>query len=192
MQISYVLAVVLGLLAVVVVGWLVTRGSSQRVSHLKRRFGPEYDRVLKHHEGDSSKAEAELKAREQRLAGHRIRPLDSTERARFEREWDHLQTLFVDTPAGALKGAEDLLEEVMHVTGYPDSQAGEQRAADLSVRHAGVVHHYRSARLLTTPAGDEPVHTEDYRQAVVHYRALLDDLLQPGEAHAMQPREAHV
>ena len=39
--------------------------------------------------------------------------------------------------------------------------------------------HYRAARALAEESREGRANTEDLRQAVVHYRALFADLLQP-------------
>ena len=58
----------------------------------------------------------------------------------------------------------------------------EQRIADLSVDHAAVVQHYRSAHALHE-ANRTDADTEQLRLAIVHYRALFAELLgTPAEA----------
>jgi hypothetical protein len=87
--------------------------------------------------------------------------------------------------------AHGLINQVMRDRGYPTGDI-DQRLADLSVDHANVLDHYRAARELAhvnaeaggsareqNSGGD--VGTEDLRQAMVHYRALFADLLQPPE-----------
>ena len=62
----------------------------------------------------------------------------------------------------------------MRERGYPVEDF-EQQAADVSVDHPDVVEHYRAAHAIH--ASDEQPSTEDLRQALVHYRALFDELL---------------
>jgi 2-hydroxychromene-2-carboxylate isomerase len=57
----------------------------------------------------------------------------------------------------------------------------DRRAEDLSVDHADVVNHYRSAHAIAVQHARQGASTEDLRQAVVHYRALFDDLLEVRE-----------
>ena len=52
-----------------------------------------------------------------------------------------------------------------------------QRAADLSVDHAEVVQHYRTAHDIAVRHERGEAGTEDLRQAMIHYRALFDDLV---------------
>jgi hypothetical protein len=65
----------------------------------------------------------------------------------------------------------------MAARGYPAADFA-QRTADVSVNHPVVVDHYRAARAsaVRNDAGDAT--TEDLRQAVIHYRALFEELLE--------------
>ena len=63
----------------------------------------------------------------------------------------------------------------MKARGYPLSDF-DQRAADISVDHPRVVENYRSAREIALRV--EKATTEDLRTAMIHYRALFDELLQ--------------
>jgi hypothetical protein len=53
----------------------------------------------------------------------------------------------------------------------------EQRAADISVAHPRVVENYRIAHDIALRERRGEANTEDLRKALVHYRALFDDLL---------------
>ena len=57
--------------------------------------------------------------------------------------------------------------------GYPVEDF-EQQAADVSVDHPEVVEHYRQAHAIHS---ERSASTEDLRQAMVHYRALFQELL---------------
>ena len=61
--------------------------------------------------------------------------------------------------------------------GYPMGDF-ERRAADVSVDHAGVLDHYRAAHDIALRDQRDATDTEDLRKAVVHYRALFDELLE--------------
>jgi hypothetical protein len=82
----------------------------------------------------------------------------------------------VDAPGAAVKGADGLVSEVMNARGYPMSSF-EQQAADISVEHPQVVSNYRNAHDLALKQERGEASTEDLRQAMVHYRALFEDLL---------------
>ena len=165
-----VIAVVV-LLAIVV--WLV--GSQRRTEALKTRFGPEYDRTLES-EGDRRAAETELRQRQDRVAALDIQPLPAARRDQYAEEWRQVQAEFVDQPSQAITQADRLVGEVMEARGYPVGDF-EQRVADVSVDHPGVVEHYRVAHDIASRRNDLTVDTESLRQAMVHYRALFEDLL---------------
>ena len=168
----WVLAIVIVLL-LCVVGALLYR--QRRTAQLKQGFGPEYDRAV-HEHGDQRKAEAELTERRERRRGYDIRPLAPEARERFAERWRATQAQFVDQPASALNDADSLVEEVMRERGYPVDDF-ERQAADVSVDHPGVVDHYRCAHAIHQNGSEAS--TEDLRQALVHYRALFDELLEP-------------
>jgi hypothetical protein len=91
-----------------------------------------------------------------------------------------MQARFVDDPAGAVEEADVLITNVMEKQGYPVGDF-EQRAADLSVEHAGVMRDYRQAHSLALAQRRGEASTDDLRSATVHYRALFNDLLgKPG------------
>ncbi len=166
--------------AVVVVGLLVWIGLSLRRSQaLHAHFGPEYERLV-HAVGDKRKAEAELHARERRVQKLHIQPLPEDQLGRYREAWRGVQTRFVDDPKRAVAEADRLVGEVMNARGYPVADF-EQRAADVSVDHPGVVMHYRAAHDVAVRNADQQVSTEDFRQALIHYRELFDDLLETGE-----------
>jgi len=155
--------------------WLRARHDRRR-SRLRDGFGPEYDHVVEEM-GDTTRAERELAARQRRVRKLEIRLLSPQERDRFGAAWANVQHRFVDDPRGAVAEANQLVKSLMATRGYPIDEF-EQRVADLSVDHAGVVQHYRAARILsrTNEAGNAT--TEDLRQAMVHYRILFSDLLE--------------
>jgi len=162
--------------ALILVGALVWFLQRQRSLRLRERFGPEYERT-RAEIGDVRRTEAVLAAREKRVEQFHIRPLNPAETERFSEVWRHIQALFVDDPKGAITEADHLINEVMTARGYPAADF-DQRTADVSVNHPAVVDHYRAARAITVrnDAGDAT--TEDLRQAVIHYRALFEELLE--------------
>ena len=169
-----VAAVVIGCVAVLAL--IGARTRRRRHAELVRRFGPEYDREVEQY-GSVPRAERELLAREKRVHKQRLRTLPEAERAQFADDWRGVQARFVDDPAGAVTAADRLIKAVMHAKGYTVERF-DQRVADLSVEHAGVVQHYRAAHELAVANREGRANTEDLRQAVVHYRALFADLLE--------------
>lgn len=171
-----VLALLLALIAIAV--WLMYRQNQSR--HLADRFGPEYKRAVEEF-GDPAKAEAELRSREKRVQKFTIVPLPAAEAERYARAWRALQGRFVDNPKGALLEADELVQDLMRKRGYPMSDF-EGRAADISVDHPAVVEHYRAAQAIALRDRRGEADTEEMRRAVVHYRALFDDLLEVEDA----------
>jgi hypothetical protein len=181
MTVVLVIVIVVALLAVA--GLLVWR--QRRSTQLRDGFGPEYDRVVAEH-GDQRAAEAELRARRERRRRYDIKPLGAAARDRYAERWRATQAKFVDQPAAALTDADELLSAVMRDRGYPVDDF-EQQAADVSVDHPDVVDHYRRAHAIHRR---RRASTEDLRQALVHYRALFDELLAP-PARDPEMQEAH-
>jgi hypothetical protein len=170
-----VLAVVVVVALVAIAAWLIHQ---KKQSHrLQERFGPEYGRTVDDL-GSKTKAESELRSREKRVERLDIVPLAPAEAARFSQAWNALQGRFVDNPKAVVMQADQLVRELMLRRGYPVGDF-ERRAADISVDHPGVVHHYRGAQAI---ALRDEADTEELRKAVVHYRALFDDLLEVRDA----------
>lgn len=163
----------LALVALAVAAWAVRR--ARRRTHLKQRFGPEYEHVVEE-QGDRSKAEAELAEREARVERYEIRTLSPSERDRFSQEWRSVQAAFVDDPRAAIADADRLVVRLLETRGFPVGDFA-RREADISVHHPRVIHHYREAREIAVRSGRGEATTEDLRQAMQHYRTLFDTLL---------------
>jgi hypothetical protein len=164
---------------VAVIAWANAQRKRRRSDGLRQHFGPEYDRAVNELH-DRGKAEAELEARRKRVSKLTIVPLSVGEAARFKQSWDVLQARFVDDPKAAVVQADQLVYELMAKRGYPMGDF-EARAADMSVDHPRVVSNYRSARAIALADERGEADTELLRRAVVHYRALFDELLEVRE-----------
>jgi len=172
-----ILAAVVALALISVGAWFFYR---KKQSHkLQERFGPEYDRTV-NELGSRTKGESDLKAREKRVDQLEIIPLAPPEAARFSEAWRTLQGRFVDNPKGVVVQAEQLVRELMQKRGYPMGDF-ESRAGDISVDHPDVVANYRSAQAIAVRDRQGSADTEELRKAVVHYRALFDELLEVRE-----------
>jgi hypothetical protein len=181
---------VLVLAVIAIAAWAWSR--KQQSKRLEQRFGPEYNRTVENL-GDRAKAEAELRDRERRVEKLEIVPLAPADAARFSQEWKTIQGRFVDNPKGVLADADHLVRDLMVKRGYPMGDF-DRRAADISVHHPHVVEHYRAARGITLRDRRGEADTEELRQAVVHYRALFDELLEvaePTRAGVNQHMEVH-
>ncbi|MFI6707143.1 hypothetical protein ACIBF7_11960 [Nonomuraea sp. NPDC050478] len=169
----WVALVVVAIAAVAAVAYVVVQ--QQRRSRLRDRFGPEYERTMAEHDS-KREAEQELIAREQRHAELDIKPLPEQSRDDYANRWAEVQERFVDAPESAVAEADQLVTAVMAERGYP-TEDFRQRIADLSVGHAETLTHYRKAHDISERATRKEASTEDLRQAMVHYRALFEELL---------------
>ena len=95
---------------------------------------------------------------------------------RFSAAWRNVQAKFVDEPHTAVLDADRLIGEVMRGRGYPVDDPN-RRFDDLSVDHAHVLNHYRAGREIVARHESGSASTEDLRQAMVHFRALFDELV---------------
>jgi hypothetical protein len=170
-QIAIIVAAIVIVVGAVVFMFLQRR----RTERLRSRFGPEYERAVVEG-GDRRRAEANLVERAERVEKFHLRPLASTDRARFSEAWARVQAHFVDAPAGAVAEADQLLGDVMATCGYPMGDF-EQRAADISVDHPVVTQNYRAGHEIAVRQARGQASTEDLRRAMIHYRALFEDLV---------------
>ncbi|HEY7295097.1 MAG TPA: hypothetical protein VH916_08640 [Dehalococcoidia bacterium] len=168
-----VIIVLVALIVIAAIAWFETR--RRRTRELRKEFGPEYEHAVSAH-GDRGRAEDELEARRKRVEQLQIHPLAPEERQRFSEQWHAAQAHFVDEPSRAIAEADTLVRQAMQARGYPVGDF-EQRAADVSVDHPTVVREYRQAHAASVRNERGEATTEDLRQAMVHYRALFDDLL---------------
>jgi hypothetical protein len=151
--------------------------SRRRTGRLQQQFGPEYENALG--KSDSKRdAEAELQERKERREQLEIRPLSHAARDRYAQSWQTVQAQFVDDPRGAVASGDSLIQSVMAERGYPVDDF-DQRAADVSVDHPQVVENYRHGHRLAQASADGSDSTEDLRQAMRHYRALFEELVEP-------------
>ena len=164
-QIVVTVIVVLAVLAAAGAGWMLYRRWS-----LRHRFGPEYDRLVSQREG---RVAAE---RERRHAELDRKPLSPESRARYAAEWEEIQIRFVESPVEAVSAAEDLVGRMATERGYPAGDFEEQ-AAYLSVEHSRSLDHYRRAHAVREAVDRGERDTEQLREALVHYREMVTELL---------------
>ena len=178
--------IAVGVVAVIaLVAWSVL--TKRRSARLRRQFGPEYDRVLTER-GDRRRGESDLAARRKRRAQLEIRPLEAQVRRRYMERWREVQVRFVDAPGQAVTDADGLVSEVMQERGYPIKEF-EDRASIVSVDHPMVVHEYRAGHAISLANDNGRASTEDLREAMLHYRALFDALLEPEQVDATEERD---
>jgi hypothetical protein len=154
----------------------------RRSTALREHFGEEYDRTVET-AGGRGKAEAALEERERRVAELDIRPLRPQERAEFTGEWQEVKALFVESPVEAVHHADRLLAKVMKARGFPMADF-DRRYEDLTVDHAEVARHYREGHEITMRHNRGEASTEDLRQAMIHFEALFDELVNDTEGES--------
>jgi hypothetical protein len=175
MSSARILVLIFVVAAITVLALIFMAVRKRRSRNLRERFGPEYDRVIKN-EGDVRKGEQVLEFRQKQREKYKITPLTPSDRSSFSYRWNEVQAQFVDDPKGAVTLADGLVTDVMQARGYPITDF-EQQAADISVDHSQVVDNYRAAHDIALRHGRGQASTEDLRQAMVHYRALFEELL---------------
>jgi len=176
---ALILAAVLIVALIAVAAWAAAQRRRKESGRLQQRFGPEYVRLV--NEVGRSKAEAELAAREKRVEGLDIVALSPADATKFRQAWVAIQARFVDDPKASVVEADHLVYDLMAKRGYPMGDF-ERRAADISVDHPAVVSNYRAARAIALRDERSEATTEELRKAVVHYRALFQELLEVRES----------
>ncbi|MFI7347837.1 hypothetical protein ACIBSR_16410 [Streptomyces sp. NPDC049936] len=196
MSTGVIIALIVIVAAVLVVAAVVAQRARgpQHGGSLKRRFGPEYDRAVARHDGDTKAAERELGERVERHGALRTRPLESAERESFEARWTAAQERFVDSPREAVGEADRLLAELAGVRGFPGGDQYEEQLAALSVHHAHQVDGYRRVHRVTHTRADgaqeSGADTEELRESMVAARALFEELVRPGRHETARSRTA--
>jgi hypothetical protein len=172
MDTGIIVAIVVIAALLIIAGLWYLNSQKTRSEQLRRDFGPEYDRTLEN-TGDRKQAEHELEERRKRVEGLKLRDLSQDEQKRYAGEWRSIEARFVDSPSGSLDDADRMTRQLMVDIGYPMADY-EQQAADLSVKHSAAVEHYRTAHIVME---NHQASTEEIRQAMVHYRSVVDEML---------------
>lgn len=116
--------------------------SRTRAGRLRRKYGPEYDRLAARHDGDTRAAERELAELERAHRLLHLKPLDEQSRDRYAAAWADAQAGFVDDPVAAERQAERIVGALLTAIGYPSEDA-EQQLALASVDHPAGLAEYR-------------------------------------------------
>jgi len=172
----------------VMIGLIASGVRRSRTAQLREHYGTEYEHAVKHARNRTAAEEA-LLARASEVKQFDIRPLNASERDRYRSDWQRVETLFVDRPAMAVVGADELVADVMRARGYPIADF-EKHAEYLSVKHPRVVEHYRAGHAVIDAHGRGAASTEELRQAMLHYRVLFEDLVGFGGSDVEQPISA--
>lgn len=147
-----------------------------RRSHLKERFGPEYQRVVSN--AGTGAGERQLVGTEEERDSLDIRPLPRAARDRFLDEWRQAESRFVSDPREATRTAERLVVRALEERGYPPpSDEDERLAALVAVDHPQVADRFRHGHaMLDNVDGAES--TENLRKAMLDFRTVLEDVIQ--------------
>jgi hypothetical protein len=105
----------------------------------------------------------------------RPNPLSHQQRLRFANAWRLIEDRFPEDPALALSQADHQVVEVMKARGYPVA-ALEQHPDEVARENPEIVENFRAARRILRAHGKQT--KELLHQAMIHYRALFDDLVE--------------
>jgi hypothetical protein len=165
----------------------VVASTRLRSRSLRRRFGPEYERVVDE-EGDRRSAEAELRGRVKRRDTLDITELEPAAREAYTEQWLTVQQRFIDEPEQSVAEADGLVQTVMRERGYPVDEFDE-RIEMISVDHPELVDNYRTAHSIQLRSDQQEASTDDLREAFQRYRALFAELLADGD-HTADPKDS--
>ena len=178
-----VIGLIVGAVVILALGVVLASRRRKQAALVHERYGEVYE--AKAGEVGARKAQSELQAHEKRFQKAHIRDLSAADHDRFSALWQSVQSRFVDSPKASVAEADRLVADVMRMRGYPAADH-EQRLADVAVGHPGLFEHYRDACAIARRRESESLNTEDLRQAMVHYRALFEELVgTPDREHAV-------
>ncbi|MFF7209140.1 hypothetical protein ACFZAU_01225 [Streptomyces sp. NPDC008238] len=186
--------IIIGAVVVVVLIALAAVATQRRgggTGRFRRRFGPEYERTVARHDGDTEAAHRELQERVDRHGGLNPEPLSARQTEEYRVEWAALQERFVDSPAQAVRDASLLLDRLAHDRGFPEHGSGEQIDA-LSVHRPRHLQAYRDLRGVAETRNDgdrTAADTEELRARLLGARALFDDLIAVDKEPSTASRE---
>jgi hypothetical protein len=169
-QLLTAFAVVALVALIAVESWLYFKRRQLRKLH--QNLGTEYGRIIDEINSQAT-TQLNLVAPVARL---KIVPLAPAEAARFGYAWNSLQNRFESNPKAVVSEADHLVHELMMKLGYPVSDF-EDRAAEISMDHASIVDNYHAAQSIAVRDAHGHADTAARRKAMVHYRALFDELL---------------
>jgi len=169
------LIAIIAVAALIIIALIAAGVRRSRTVALREHFGSEYQREVKQ-TGSRTAAEDRLVARAKEAKEFEIRSLTASERSRFINDWKRIEAQFVERPTTAVVEADELIREVMRTSGYPMADF-EKYAELLSVKHPRVVEHYRAGHTTIDAQTHGAASTEDLRQAMLHYRALFEDIV---------------
>jgi hypothetical protein len=93
----------------------------------------------------------------------KLRDLSPSARMRYINQWDQIEMRFIDAPEEAVRQAETIVMSVLHERGHPLSDRDLPDEVKRAHKHA-----YGSRE-----------RTEGMRQAMLHYRAVMERMVGP-------------
>jgi hypothetical protein len=187
MNINNPTAIIIGAVVLLILVGLISMAMARqrRTKRLQEQFGPEYERTLKRM-GDKREAESDLEERIAHVNTLNIRPLTAEEVNRYALQWQDVQREFVDEPLLSLQKADRLIREAMKARGYPVEDF-EQRVADISVNYPELVADYQGMHRIAIKEAPDSAGTEEIRQAMIHGRALFENLISQETGEEVKP-----
>ena len=147
----------------------------RRRTHLKERFGPEYQRTVADHGiGDAESRLAGIESERESLS---LRDLPPATRDRYLDEWRQAESRFVSDPRDATRAAERLVIRALHERGYPEEDDDGKLVSLVSADHPDIADRYRHGHAMLDSVDGAPS-TESLRKAMLDFRAVLEDVLQ--------------
>jgi hypothetical protein len=147
----------------------------RRRSHLKERFGPEYQRAVADH--GVGGAESRLDDIESERDNLSLRDLPPATRNRYLDEWRQAEIRFVSDPRDAARAAERLVIRALRERGYPEDGDDQRLVSLVSADHPDIADRYRHGHAMLDEV-DGAASTESLRKAMLDFRAVLEDVLQ--------------
>jgi len=114
-----------------------------------------------------------LRAAEVSRRRPKLRPLAPDARDRYGSEWDEVEAKFVDSPEQALREAEALVMSVLRERGHP-------------LTERDLPQEVKRAHRLGYASKDK---TEGMRQALLHYRAVMERMVGPEDQARREQRK---
>jgi hypothetical protein len=108
-----------------------------------------------------------IASRSDRLRHPNLRPLSPESQDRYVTQWDRIESLFLDSPSDAVKEADALLLSLLAERGHPVAKDKLPREMQ------------RARRKVIGQEGEGG--TEGMRQALLHYRAVVEEYARPVE-----------
>lgn len=170
---------ILGAAVAIITALLLARPLNQTsTDDLRRRFGPEFDRAVAEHRGDTAAAERELSERLRRFGGLRVQGLSTPTRERYRSEWADLQARFIDAPGQTVARANALLNRLAVARGFP-AESRERQADALSLHCPRHAHGSRELHEAARRAAAGETGVEALRHAMLAGHDLFHELLTP-------------